>query len=125
MTSLDNPIKGASLDWEQVQERGARSKTAWESIPAGCQWRDGLIKARAEGLKVTCKKALPRMLRGEEPTSSYSDPYTLLMRVANEANEQPAILWTPADYFVPLKVNQKPLGRMPGAVVEYCNDLQE
>ena len=35
VTSLDNSIRGASLDWEQVQEKEARSKTTSEYVPAG------------------------------------------------------------------------------------------
>ena len=49
VTSLNNSIKGDSLDWEQVQASG---KTAWEFIPTGLQWRHRLVESRVMALKV-------------------------------------------------------------------------
>ena len=52
VTSLDNFIKGDSLNWEQVQARG---KTTWEFVPAGLQWRNGLVESPVKALKVMLK----------------------------------------------------------------------
>ena len=84
MTSLDIFIKGDSLSWEQVQ---ARVKTAWELVPTGFQWRNGLIESRVKDLKVMLKYVLSRTLRGEELTLSYSNLCTLLAIVTNTVND--------------------------------------
>ena len=46
LTSSDDTIKIDSLNWEQMEGREARRKTAWEFVPAGCQWRNRLSKSR-------------------------------------------------------------------------------
>ena len=96
--------------WEQVQ---ARSKTAWEFVPAGLWWRSVLIELLAKALKVMLKYVLSRTMRGEEPTLSYIDRCKLLAMAANAVNERPVALWTLADNFVPLTVNPMLIGRMP------------
>ena len=78
-----------------------------------------------KALKVTLKYVLSRTLRGEEPTLSYSNLFTLLAMVVNVVNGQPVTLWALADYFAPFTVNQMLLGRTPGAAAEDHDDLDK
>ena len=92
LTSSDDTIKIDSLDWEQVEGREARRKTAWEFVPAGCQWRNGLVESRVKAIKGTLKYMLSKTLSGEKRTLSYSDLCTVLAMVANMVNDQPVAL---------------------------------
>ena len=103
----------------------AKSKTAWEYVPAGLWWENGLIESRAKALKVTLKYVLSRTLRREEPALSYIDLCKLLTMAANAVNEQPVALWSQVDDFTLLTANRMPIGRMPKAAGEHLNDPEE
>ena len=125
LTSSDSSINSNSHSREQVQVQDARSKTTWEFIPAGFQWRNRIVKSRVEALKVALECVLSRMLHGEELTLSYSNLCTLLAVVENAVNKRSVALRTLTDNFEPLTANQMLLGGTPGAAVEHCDDLEE
>ena len=100
-------------------------KAAWESVPAGCPWRDGLGRQYVTALRVTIKYALAKTVQGEKTTSSYRYLCTLLATMANAVKERHVAMRALANDFAPLAGNQMLLGRMPGAAGEHHNDLME
>ena len=69
LTASDNTVKFNSLSREQVE---------------GCQWRNGLAKSHVTDIMVTLKHMLPKLLHGEEPTLSYIELCTVLVKTTTE-----------------------------------------
>ena len=117
LNASHNTIKNDSLAGAQIEGREVELETACEFVPAGWQWRNDLAKLRVTASKETLKRTLFKMLRGEDPTPSYSELCAVLATAANMASNQPVALSSrTSDYFMPLTMHQLLLRR----TLEHC-----
>ena len=98
--------------WDEPKQMGARAGTSWVFVPAGCQFRNGLAKARVCAIKRTISHMLASTINGEKLTLNYTELATLLTKAANIVNDRPiGIKNITEDELVPLTINQLLLGR--------------
>ena len=71
------------------------------------------------------KQDLPGTLCGGEPALSNINLCKLLAMTASAVNKGSVAVWSQANNFAPLTGTQTPVGRMPGAAVEYLDNPKE
>merc|ERR1711867_296357 len=76
-------------DWDEMKQTGARAGTNWVFVPGGCQFRNGLAKARVRAIKRTIAHMLASTVNSEKPTLNYAELATLLAKAANIVNDRP------------------------------------
>ena len=108
----NKPFPAATLNWEQMQERGARIRVAWESAPVGHQSREGPIEPFVTTLRMTIKCAFSRMIRGERMTQSYHNLRTLLATMTLATKERHVAPCNLPKDCAPLVENQMLLRKM-------------
>ena len=84
-TKEDSPT---NMGWYKIAEQGAHQGTAWQFVPAGCQYSNGLAESRVKANKLTMDHLLMSMLINSKPTLTYAQLNTLLAGAALIVDER-------------------------------------
>ena len=76
------------LGWETIGKQGAQQDTFLEFMPAGCQYRNGLVE-RVKAINFTLDHMLRRTLILNKSNLTYAKLCTMLARASNFINDRP------------------------------------
>ena len=110
----------ANYDWDKIATESLVSRTRWEFVPAGSQWRNGLVERRISSLKHTIAMVLLSELKMKKSTLDYAELQAFMDRIANIVNDRPIGLNSATtDELTPLTPNHLLLGRNSSTRISY------